>query len=81
MPRTNLSIRLDDETRMRLDRISARTGMKRAFLIEEALRVYLDHETWLTDQIELGVESTARSRADHAVLMAAVSSALRERSS
>lgn len=66
---------------MRLDRIAARTGMKRSFLIEEALRVYLDHETWLTGQIELGADSTEPPRAEHAILMAAVSSVLRKRSS
>jgi predicted transcriptional regulator len=80
--KTNLSLRIDDETRERLDRLAAHSGRNRSSLIEDALKVYLDHEDWLTSQIELGREVASTSPAvDHTVLMAAVSAVLREKGS
>jgi predicted transcriptional regulator len=77
--KTNLSIRIDDETRERLDALAAKSGRNRSSLIEDALKVYLDHEAWLTGQIELGKDAAGTSpRVEHAVLMAAVSSVVRE---
>ena len=78
MAKTNLSLRIDDETRERLDQLAARSGRPRSSLIEDALKVYLDHEDWLTSQIELGREAAGTSpRVEQAALMAAVSRALR----
>ena len=79
MAKTNLSLRIDDETRERLDRIAAQRGRNRSSLIEDALKVYLDHEDWLASQIELGREAAGASPPiEHAVLLAAVSTVLRE---
>lgn len=79
MAKTNLSLRIDDETRERLDRIAAQRGRNRSSLIEDALKVYLDHEDWLASQIELGRQAVDTSPSvEHAVLLAAVSTALRE---
>lgn len=78
MAKTNLSLRIDDETRERLDRLAAQSGRNRSSLMEDALKVYLDHEDWLASQIELGREAVGTSSTvDHAVLLAAVSAALR----
>jgi predicted transcriptional regulator len=77
--KTNLSLRIDDETRERLDQLAARSGRPRSSLIEDAMKVYLDHEDWLVAQIELGREAAGASpRVEHAALMAAVSAALRK---
>jgi predicted transcriptional regulator len=80
--KTNLSIRIDDDTRERLDALAARSGRNRSSLIEDALKVYLDHEAWLTSQIELGRDAAGTSpRVEHAALMAAVASVVRGASS
>ncbi|NJO33339.1 MAG: ribbon-helix-helix protein, CopG family [Rhodospirillales bacterium] len=82
MAKTNLSIRIDDETRERLDLLAAKSGRNRSSLIEDALKVYLDHETWLTGQIELGKDAAGTTpRVEHPVLLAAVASVIREASS
>lgn len=79
MAKTNLSLRIDDDTRERLDRLAAQSGRNRSSLIEDALKVYLDHEDWLVSQIEFGREAVGTSPAvDHAALLAAVSAVLRE---
>jgi predicted transcriptional regulator len=76
--KTNLSLRIDDETRERLDRLAARSERHRSSLIEDALKIYLDHEDWLTSQIELGRDAAGTSAPiEHTALMAAVSATLR----
>jgi predicted transcriptional regulator len=76
--KTNLSLRIDDDTRDRLDRLAAKRGRNRSSLMEDALKVYLDHEDWLAAQIELGRDAIGTSPSvEQTVLLAAVSAALR----
>ena len=78
MAKTNLSIRVDDDTRERLDALAARAGRHRSLLIEDALKAYLDHQAWLAAQIDLAKESAGGTPPiEHAALMAALSAALR----
>jgi predicted transcriptional regulator len=80
--KTNLSIRVDDDTRQRLDALAARADRHRSLLIEDALKAYLDHEAWLAAQIDLAKESDGGTPAiEHAALMAAVTTALQDGSS
>jgi predicted transcriptional regulator len=76
MAKTNLSLRIDDETRERLDRHAAQTGRPRSSLIEDALKAYLDHEDWLVSQIELGRDAASAPAVNHGALLAAVTAAL-----
>ena len=50
-----ITIRVDDETRERLDKLAQATQRTRSFLAAEALREYLDLQEWQVKEIEAGV--------------------------
>jgi predicted transcriptional regulator len=47
---------LDAETKERLDRLAATTSRSQSFLAAEAIRVYVDRETWQIEEIKKGIE-------------------------
>jgi predicted transcriptional regulator len=45
----NTSVRIDDSTRERLDTLAAALDRSRSWLINDALKRYLDQNEWMTE--------------------------------
>ncbi len=52
----NTSVRIDETTRVRLNTLAASLDRSRSWLINDALKRYLDQHEWMTEAIELAVE-------------------------
>ena len=64
-----VTLRLDNATRKRLDRLAKATERSRAALAADAVRQYLDLNEWQIAAIEAGVREANRGRLiDHARL-------------
>ncbi len=57
-----ISVRLDDETLERLDRLGGRLARARSWLIAQAVQRYLDDEEWFVDAVRQGMESADAGR-------------------
>ena len=60
MTATNTTVRLDEATRAKLDRIAKHEDRSRAWVISEAIRQYLAHQEWMLAQIEEGIAQADR---------------------
>ncbi len=56
MENTNVTARLDLETKEKLDLLAKSTARSKSFLIAEAVRAYLKEQTWQIDAIKEGME-------------------------
>ncbi|MDH4173937.1 MAG: ribbon-helix-helix protein, CopG family [Betaproteobacteria bacterium] len=66
-----VTLRLDPETRKRLDKLAQATERSRAALAADAVRQYLDLNEWQIAAIEAGVSEANRGQLiDHARLKA-----------
>jgi RHH-type transcriptional regulator, rel operon repressor / antitoxin RelB len=66
-----VTLRLDPETRKRLDKLAQATERSRAALAADAVRQYLDLNEWQIAAITAGVQEANRGRLiDHAELKA-----------
>jgi predicted transcriptional regulator len=66
-----VTLRLDPETRKRLDKLAQATERSRAALAADAVRQYLDLNEWQIAAIEAGVKEANRGQLiDHARLKA-----------
>jgi len=66
-----VTLRLDQKTRRRLDRLAKATERSRAALAADAVRQYLDLNEWQIAAIEAGAREANRGRLiDHARLKA-----------
>ena len=61
----SLKLRLNPETRERLDKLAKATKRSRAALAAEAVRQYLDINEWQIAAIEAGIEDANRGRIVH----------------
>lgn len=50
-----LSIRIDSETKKRLDALSKRSKRSRSFLAAEAITAYIESEEWQVREIKAGI--------------------------
>jgi RHH-type rel operon transcriptional repressor/antitoxin RelB len=50
-----LSIRIDSETKRRLDVLSKRSKRSKSFLAAEAIAAYVDSEAWQIGEVEAGI--------------------------
>jgi len=50
-----LSIRLDPETKKRLDALAKRSKRSKSFLAAEAIAAYVDAEAWQLDETQAGL--------------------------
>jgi RHH-type rel operon transcriptional repressor/antitoxin RelB len=50
-----LSIRIDSETKKRLDALSKRSKRSKSFLAAEAITAYVDTEEWQLGEIQAGI--------------------------
>lgn len=53
---SSLTVPLDPQTRDRLDRLAAATSRSQSLLAAEAIRDYVDRETWQIEEIKKGIE-------------------------
>jgi predicted transcriptional regulator len=51
-----LSIRIDAQTKKRLDALSKRSRRSKSFLAAEAIAAYVDSEEWQLGEIQQGIE-------------------------
>jgi predicted transcriptional regulator len=71
--KANFTVRLDDDTRARVDRLATQLDRNRSWVIEEAIRTYLDQQAWLSDEIRFGADVPATEPTiDHETLLKAV---------
>ncbi len=52
----NTSVRIDEATRERLDALATALDRSRSWLINDALKRYLEHHDWMAEAIEIAVE-------------------------
>ena len=55
-----MTIRLEDDTKTRLDRLAEATQRSRSFLAAEAIRHYVELNEWQVDEIKKALEETDR---------------------
>jgi len=55
-----LTIRLDPQSKRRLERLAASTARTKSFLAAEAIRAYLDLNEWQVAEIKKGIEEANR---------------------
>lgn len=54
------SIRVDDGTLARLDRVARSMDRSRSWIVGQAIERYLDHEEWFLEQVEQGIAEAER---------------------
>jgi RHH-type rel operon transcriptional repressor/antitoxin RelB len=57
-----LSIRIDSETKRRLDALSKRSKRSKSFLAAEAIAAYVEAEEWQLGEIQAGIEDLDSGR-------------------
>lgn len=63
---TTLSVRIDMETRQRLEALAKRSRRSKSFLAAEAIAAYLETESWQLDEIAAGLDDLDGDRTvDH----------------
>lgn len=53
---TNLTVRLETSVKKLLDKLAKSTGRSRSYLAQDALRRYVEEETWQIAEIEKAVK-------------------------
>ena len=67
MPLKATSVRLDDETLMRVGQMAEAMDRPRAWLMAEAIKQYVAREEWFIREVEKGVKAADEGRLiDHA---------------
>ncbi len=63
---TTLSLRIDEETKERLEALAKRSRRSKSFLAAEAIASYVEAESWQLDEIAAGLDDLEQGRAmDH----------------
>ena len=57
-----LSIRIDPETKKRLDALSKRSRRSKSFLAAEAIAAYVDSEEWQLGEVQAGMAELDREQ-------------------
>jgi len=57
---TTMTIRLEDETRIRLDKLAEATQRSRSYLAAEAIREFIELNEWQIGEIRQAVEEADR---------------------
>jgi RHH-type transcriptional regulator, rel operon repressor / antitoxin RelB len=60
---TTLSVRIDRDTRDRLEALAKRARRSKSFLAAEAIAAYVEAERWQLDEIEAGLRELDKGRA------------------
>lgn len=59
---TTLSLRIDEETKGRLDALARRTRRSKSFLAAEAIVSYVEAESWQLEEIAAGLDDLDHGR-------------------
>ena len=59
---TTLSLRIDEETKGRLDALAKRTRRSKSFLAAEAIASYVEAESWQLEEIAAGLDDLEHGR-------------------
>ncbi|WP_417477516.1 CopG family ribbon-helix-helix protein [Maricaulis sp.] len=51
----NISIRLDDASREKLDALAQSQDRSRSWVVNEAIQQYFDHQDWMIEAIKAGI--------------------------
>lgn len=57
-----LSIRIDPDTKKRLDALSKRSKCSKSFLAAEAIAAYVDSEEWQVGEVQAGIAELDREQ-------------------
>ena len=60
---TTLSVRIDVQTRQRLETLAKRSRCPEALLAAEAIEAYVEAESWQLDEIAAGLDDMDQGRA------------------
>ena len=60
---TTLSVRIDANTKRRLDALAKRARRSKSFLAAEAITAFVDAESWQLDEIHAGLDELDRGHA------------------
>jgi predicted transcriptional regulator len=59
---TTLSVRIDPETRKRLEALARRARRSKSFLAAEAIAAFVEAESWPLDEIQAGLQELDQGR-------------------
>jgi len=59
---TVTTIRFDQETLGHLDEMAASLGRPRAWVVKEAVKRYLEYETWFRQEVQKGLDAVAEGQ-------------------
>src|SRR5207248_11796598 len=60
---TTLSVRIDSDTKNRLEALAKRARRSKSFLAAEAIAAYVEAESWQLDEIQAGLQELDKGRA------------------
>jgi predicted transcriptional regulator len=67
----NVSIRLDDATREKLDALAQSQDRSRSWVVNDAIQQYFEHQDWIIEAIKVGIaDADAGNLIEHDELMA-----------
>lgn len=59
---TTLSLRIDQETKERLEALAKRSRRSKSFLAAEAIASYVEAESWQLDEVAAGLDDLEQGR-------------------
>lgn len=59
---TTLSVRIDTDTKKRLEALAKRARRSKSFLAAEAIAAFVEAESWQLDEIQTGIKELDESR-------------------
>lgn len=58
----NISIRLDDTTREKLDALAQSQDRSRTWVVNDAIQAYFEHQDWIVEAIKVGIADAEAGR-------------------
>ena len=59
---TTLSVRIDTDTKKRLEALAKRARRSKSFLAAEAIAAFVEAESWQLDEIQIGLDELDEGR-------------------
>jgi len=59
---TTLSVRIDTDTKKRLEALAKRSRRSKSFLAAEAIAAFVEAESWQLDEIQIGIKELDEAR-------------------
>lgn len=58
----NISIRLDEATREKLDALAQSQDRSRSWVVNDAIQAYFEHQDWIVEAIKVGIADVDAGR-------------------